>query len=268
MTADATTDVTTDVTTELRQAPPIAWIGGVGASAGLGAALARRFAREGFTVALSGRNADRLELRRQEIAATGATALALPVDLADEAAVREAAARLHQQGALVAAVFNAGSFERAPTLELTSAQFEQTWRTSTLAGFLFAQAALRAILANGRAADAPGGRGSLILTGATAALRGRPPYGAFAAAKAALRSLSQTLAREFGPQAVHVAHVVVDGGIDGERLRSSAPQRAEAAGADGLLDPDAIADAYWQLHAQHRSAWSQEIDLRPFKEVF
>ena len=253
---------------DLRRAPPIAWIGGVGASAGLGAAVARRFAREGFTVALSGRSADRLEQRREEIAAAGGIALALPVDLADDAAVREVAARLQQHGPVVGAIFNAGSFERAPTLELTPAQFEQTWRTSTLAGFLFAQAALRAILANGQAADAPGGRGSLILTGATSALRGRPPYAAFAAAKAALRSLAQTLAREFGPQAVHVAHVVVDGGIDGERLRRNAPGRAEAAGDDGLLSPDAIAETYWHLHAQHRSAWSQEVDLRPFKEGF
>jgi NAD(P)-dependent dehydrogenase (short-subunit alcohol dehydrogenase family) len=131
---------------------------------------------------------------------------------------------------------------------------------TTLGGFLFAQAALRPLLA--------AGRGSLLFTGATASLRGRPPFAAFASAKAGLRSLAQSLAREFGPQNIHVAHVVVDGGIDGERLRTSAPHRVAERGEDGLLKPAEIADAYWHLHQQGRSAWSQEIDLRPFSETF
>jgi len=120
--------------------------------------------------------------------------------------------------------------------------------------------ALRGLLA--------GGGGSLLFTGATASLRGRGAFVAFAAAKAGLRSLAQSLAREYGPRGVHVAHVVIDGGIDGERLRTSAPQRAAEAGADGLLAPEAIAETYWQLHQQHRSAWTQELDLRPYKESF
>jgi NAD(P)-dependent dehydrogenase (short-subunit alcohol dehydrogenase family) len=115
---------------------------------------------------------------------------------------------------------------------------------------------------------APAGRGSLLFTGATASLRGKPPFAAFAAAKAGLRSVAQTFAREFGPRGVHVAHVVIDGGIDGERARSRSPQRVTDAGADGLLHLDAIADVYWHLHTQHRSAWTQELDLRPFKEQF
>ncbi len=114
----------------------------------------------------------------------------------------------------------------------------------------------------------PQGRGSIIFTGATASLRGKPPFTAFAAAKAGLRSLSQSMAREFGPLGIHVAHVVIDGGIDGERLNTSAPQRKISAGDDGLLNIDAIADAYWHIHSQHRSAWTQELDLRPFKETF
>ena len=127
---------------------------------------------------------------------------------------------------------------------------------------------MRALLANEPDARSGDGRGSLLFTGATASLRGGAKFAAFASAKAGLRSLAQSLAREFGPQGVHVAHVVIDGGIDGERLRAAAPQRAIDAGADGLLRPDAIADVYWHLHTQHRSAWTQELDLRPYKETF
>jgi NAD(P)-dependent dehydrogenase (short-subunit alcohol dehydrogenase family) len=113
-----------------------------------------------------------------------------------------------------------------------------------------------------------GAGGSLLFTGATASLRGRGPFVAFAAAKAGLRSLAQSIAREYGPKGIHVAHVVIDGGIDGERLRTAVPEFSERAGADGLLDPDAIAETYWQLHQQHRSAWTHELDLRPYKEAF
>ena len=112
------------------------------------------------------------------------------------------------------------------------------------------------------------GGGTLLFTGATASIRGRGPFTAFASAKAALRSLSQSCAREYGPRGVHVAHVVIDGGIDGEQLRSRAPQRAQEAGADGLLKPEAIAEVYWQLHVQPLSAWTQEMDLRPAREQF
>jgi NAD(P)-dependent dehydrogenase (short-subunit alcohol dehydrogenase family) len=111
------------------------------------------------------------------------------------------------------------------------------------------------------------GGGSLLLTGATASVRGWGPFIAFASAKAALRSIAQSAAREYGPRGIHVAHVVIDGGIDGGRLRS-APDHIEQAGENGLLDPDAIADTYWHLHEQPRSAWTHEVDLRPFKERF
>jgi len=149
---------------------------------------------------------------------------------------------------------------RGTPLELSPEQFESTWRGSAYAGFLFARATLPALLA--------AGSGSLLFTGATASLRGRGPFVAFAAAKAALRSVAQSCAREYGPQGVHVAHIVIDGGIDGDRVRSGAPHRAAQAGTDGLLDPEAIADTYWHLHRQPRSAWTHELDLRPFKEAF
>ena len=160
-------------------------------------------------------------------------------------------------GTLEAAIFNAASGLRAPSLDVTSQAFEDTLKTSAVGGFVFGREAIRRML--------PAGRGSLLLTGATASLRGRPPFVAFAAAKAALRSVGQTFAREFGPRGVHVAHVIIDGGIDGERARTRL-------GADrdptALLALDDIAEVYWHLHSQPRSAWTQELDLRPFKESF
>jgi NAD(P)-dependent dehydrogenase (short-subunit alcohol dehydrogenase family) len=225
----------------------------------LGAALARRFANGGLAVALTGRNVERVRAVTAEIAASG-RAHALPGDVSSVDDVERLAVEVQALGPLRVAIFNAGSMVRGTPLELTPEQFESTWRGSTYAGFLFARATLPRLLA--------AGGGSLLYTGATASLRARGPFVAFAAAKAGLRSVAQSLAREYGPQGVHVAHVVIDGGIDGERLRTHAPQRAAGAGADGLLHPDAIAETYWQLHQQHRSAWTHELDLRPYKETF
>jgi NAD(P)-dependent dehydrogenase (short-subunit alcohol dehydrogenase family) len=238
----------------------VAWIVGVGPSAGLGAALGRRFAKEGLTVALTGRNALRLRSVASEISNAGGQVLALPGDVSSAPDVERLAAEVQALGTLRVAIFNAGNAVRGTPLELTPEQFESTWRGSTYAGFLFARATLPLLLA--------AGSGSLLFTGATASLRGRGPFTAFAAAKAGLRSLAQSVAREYGPRGVHAAHVVIDGGINGERLKTVAPERAAEAGADGLLDPDAIAETYWQLHQQHRSAWTHEVDLRPYKESF
>jgi NAD(P)-dependent dehydrogenase (short-subunit alcohol dehydrogenase family) len=240
--------------------PEVAWIAGVGAGAGLGAALGRRFAKGGLTVALTGRNAQRVNAVAADINGAGGHAIALPGDVSSSADIERLVVAVAGHGTLRAALFNAGNAVRGTPLELTPEQFESTWRGSAYAGFIFARAVLPALLA--------GGGGSLLFTGATASLRGRGPFVAFAAAKAALRSVAQSCAREYGPQGVHVAHVIIDGGIDGERLRTGAPQRVAHAGSDGLLDPDAIADTYWHLHQQHRSAWTHELDLRPFKESF
>lgn len=238
----------------------IVWVVGVGASAGLGAAVARRFAREGFTAVVSGRTAARLESVAEEIRAAGGTAHPLPVDVTVETQVADAAQHIRSLGMLEVAVFNAGSMVAVPSLELSTADFEQTLKTNLLAGFTFSREALRLLV--------PQGRGTLLITGATGSLRGKPPFAAFAAAKAGLRSLSQTLAREFGPKGIHVAHVVIDGVIDGERVRAFAPEYLARLGEDGALNPDAIADVYFQLHGQARSTWTQELDLRPFKENF
>jgi NAD(P)-dependent dehydrogenase (short-subunit alcohol dehydrogenase family) len=246
----------------------VAWIAGVGASAGLGAAVARRHARAGLTVVLSGRTPERIEAVAAEIRSAGGRAYALPGDVSVEADAHRIAAEVVAHGPLRAAVFNAGNAVRGAALDLDAAQFEQAWRGGAFAGFLFAREAIQALLHNAHDPDAPLGRGSLVFTGATASLRGGAKFAAFASSKAALRSLAQSLAREHGPQGLHVAHVVIDGGIDGERLRSAAPERATQAGVDGLLAPEAIAETYWQLHRQHRSAWTFELDLRPFKETF
>ena len=209
---------------------------------------------------LTGRNAQRVSAVAAEITSAGGRAMVLAGDVSSAADIERMAAEVAALGSLRAAIFNAGNAVRGTPLELTPQQFESTWRGSAYAGFLFARAALPALLA------ARGG--SLLFTGATASLRGRGPFVGFASAKAALRSIAQSFAREYGPQGVHVAHIVIDGGIDGERLRSGAPERVAQAGSDGLLHPDAIAETYWQLHQQHRSAWTHELDLRPFKEAF
>jgi len=240
--------------------PHVAWIAGIGASAGLGAALARRFAQAGLVVAVTGRSVPRVQAVTAEIVGAGGRAHGLPGDVSSVDELQRLAAEVAALGHLRVAIFNAGNAVRGTPLELTPEQFEATWRGSTYAGFLFARAALAGLLA--------AGGGTLLFTGATASLRGRGPFVAFAAAKAGLRSVAQSVAREYGPQGVHVAHVVIDGGIDGERLRTSAPQRAAEAGPDGLLNPDAIAETYCQLHQQHRSAWTHELDLRPYQEAF
>jgi NAD(P)-dependent dehydrogenase (short-subunit alcohol dehydrogenase family) len=209
---------------------------------------------------VTGRNNARLESVAAEIRDSGANAIALAGDISIPAEVDRLANAVRSIGHLTSAIFNAGNMVRGTALEVTPEQFESTWRGSAYAGFLFVRAALPLLLDSGG--------GSLLLTGATASVRGGGPFIAFASAKAALRSIAQSAAREYGPRGIHVAHVVIDGGIDGERLRSVAPNHVEQAGENGLLDPDAIADTYWHLHEQPRSAWTHEVDLRPFKERF
>ncbi len=235
----------------------VVWVAGVEASAGLGAAVARRFAKEGLVAAVMGRTPDRIDTVAREIREAGGAAHAFAGDVSREADVLAIAEKVSALGPLEVAVFNAASAVRAPSLEITAAALEDALRTTTVGGFVFGREAVRRLL--------PFERGTLVFTGATASLRGRPPFAAFAASKAALRSISQTLAREFGPRGIHVAHVVIDGGIDGERLQSRAgpvPDR------DGLLALHDIAGVYWHLHAQPRTAWTQEIALRPYKEPF
>ena len=157
-------------------------------------------------------------------------------------------------------IFDAGNNRRIDFKELSAEQFEQFWRVGCFGGFLVGREAARRL--------APLGRGTIIFTGASASMRGKPGFAHFAAAKAGLRMIAQSMAREYGPLGIHVAHVVIDGGIEGDRLLSRMPNLTAERGADGLIGIDAIADTYWTIHKQKRSAWTQEMDLRPFKEPF
>jgi len=237
---------------------------GVGAERGLGAALCRRFAAEGHHVLAAGRTQAKLEKVVEALRASGGSAEAVVADAVSEGDVARLFDRAMAPGAgrdpadLV--VFNAGINQRIDFRELTAATFEEFWRVGCFGGFLVGREAARRLV--------PLGRGTVIFTGASASLRGRPGFAQFAAAKAALRMVAQSMAREYGPLGIHVAHVVIDGGIDGERLRSRFPSIVQERGAEGLLDIDAIAQAYWSIHVQPRSAWTHEMDLRPFKESF
>jgi NAD(P)-dependent dehydrogenase (short-subunit alcohol dehydrogenase family) len=230
---------------------------GVGPEAGLGAALCRRFAREGLRVFAASRHPERLAPLERDGRLTALrcdTTQAADVAALFDAAEREAGA----PPALV--VYNAGNNRMSPLLEMSDAFFEETWRVGCFGGFVAGREAARRML--------PAGGGTLLFTGATASLRARPPFTAFASAKAALRSVAFGMAREFGPRGLHVGHVIVDGVIDGDQVNARFPQLKERLGADGMLAPDAIAEAFWQLHRQPRSAWTLELDLRPYKENF
>lgn len=233
---------------------------GVGAEAGLGGALCTRFAREGLHVFIAGRTAERLQRLSHAIGAAGGRATPVVTDTTVEADVVRLFERAAQTGPLDVVVFNAGNNRMANFAEMPASFFEDTWRVACFGGFLVGREAARRL--------GPQGHGTIVFTGATASIRSRPPFIAFAAAKAGLRAIAQGMARELGPQGVHVAHVIIDGGIAGERLRTHLPDFVAAKGEDGLLDIDAIADAYWYLHTQHRTAWTHELDLRPFKEPF
>jgi NAD(P)-dependent dehydrogenase (short-subunit alcohol dehydrogenase family) len=238
----------------------VAVVIGVGAETGLGAALARRFAREGLRVTIAGRTLDRLRAVAEGIAATGGAALAQVADAASEADVAALLDDADRGGYVELVAYNVGSNVAASTLETTQKLFERLWRQNTLGGFIVGREAARRM--------APRGKGTILFTGATASLRARPPFLAFGAAKAGLRAVAQGLAREFGPKGVHVAHIVVDGVIAGEYAATNFAEYVRSKGADGLLAVDDIADAYWTLHRQPRSAWTHEMDLRPFKEPF
>ena len=243
---------------------PSGVIVGVGAENGLGAALCRRFAREGYHILVAGRTLEKIERVVLSIRETGGSAEALETGTTREEDVVRLFDRAISPGAGLEpadlAVFNAGNNQLIDFRKLTAEQFEQFWRVGCFGGFLVGREAARRMVTLGR--------GTIIFTGASASLRGKPGFAHFAAAKAGLRMISQSMAREFGPAGIHVAHVVIDGGINGDRLRKGVPAMVVERGEDGLLGIDAIAEGYWHIHRQQPSAWTQEIDLRPFKEAF
>ena len=227
----------------------------VGAGHGLSAALARRLAREGFRLALVARNVEKLEPLVASLSAQ-TKVVALAADAADPVRIEDAFARA--EGALGApdlVVFNASQRHRGPIEDLDPAAVMAAYQGGAFAGFLTAQAAARRMLGRGS--------GTILFTGATASVKAMPQSTPFAMAKFALRALAQGLARELGPRGIHVAHVIIDGGI-----ASSWARPGDAGPPDKWLDPDAIAASYLALHRQHRSAWTAEMDLRPWVETF
>jgi len=237
---------------------------GVGGRVGIGAAVARRFAAEGLHAHVVGRTAAKLDAVVADIRAAGGKASAVVNTLGSE---REVAALFEALGAgpLEAVVYNA-AFKNVPRRFLTTppAFIEDNWQLTCLAGLMVGQQALRRMR--------PQGRGTLIVTGATASLRGKPLFAAFASAKAGLRSWTLALAREAAPLGIHVAHAVIDGLVAGDRVKETGGGLGRllvvSKGRDGSLLPEQIAENYWQLHAQPRGAWSRELDLRPWKETF
>ncbi len=243
---------------------PKAVVLGVGALRGIGGAASRRFAKEGYHVLVAGRTPQKIEAVVDAIRKDGGAATAFTIDGTKEDQVTglfdAAMADDNDSGPADLFVFNMGNNAAVDFREMTVQHFEDSWRVGCFAGFLFGREAMRRL--------APLGRGTVIFTGASGSLRGRPRFAAFNATKGGLRLLVQSMAREFGPQGIHVAHVIIDGGIEGDRLLSRMPGRAEQVGPDGLLKVEPIVDNYWHLHTQQRSAWTHEIDLRPYKETF
>jgi len=224
----------------------------VGVGPGLGAALARRFTKADMAVAVARRNADKLKDLAEEI---GGRAYAC--DVADSASVEALFQSVERDlGAPGVVAFNAGAYMRGGILEIKPEDFERCWRIGCLGGFLVGQAAARRMV--------PAGQGTILFTGATASLRGSAGFANLAVPKFGLRALAQSMARELGPKGVHVAHFIIDGQIASERAGYRPAERGE----DAVLSPDAIAEAYYQVHLQPRSTWTHELDLRPCMEKF
>jgi NAD(P)-dependent dehydrogenase (short-subunit alcohol dehydrogenase family) len=233
----------------------------VGAGDATGGAIARRFAREGFVACVTRRSADKLEPLVARIRAEGGQAYGFASDARKEDEVIALVGRIEREIApLEAAVFNIGANVRFGVTDTTERVYRKVWEMGALAGFLMGREVAKAML--------PRGRGTIIFTGATASRRGGAGFAAFAGAKHALRALAQSMARELGPQGIHVAHTIIDGAIDTQFIAETFPERYALKASDGILNPDSIAEAYWQLHCQQRSAWTQEMDLRPWSETW
>lgn len=233
----------------------------IGAGDALGGAIARRFAREGLEAVIVRRNGDQLASLAEAIRQAGGVAHPFGVDARQEDQVVGLFDRVEAEiGPVEVCVFNVGANVRFPIAETTSRVFFKVWEMACFGGFLAGREAARRMT--------PRGRGTILFTGATASVRGREGFAAFASAKHGLRALAQSMARELGPKGVHVAHTIIDGAIDTAWIAENFPQRYALKDQDGILNPDHIADAYWTLHSQPRDAWTHELDLRPWMEAF
>ncbi|NEO32841.1 MAG: SDR family NAD(P)-dependent oxidoreductase [Symploca sp. SIO3C6] len=229
----------------------------LGVGPGLGGAIVRRFARENFAVAMMARNEDMLKAIQQEVEEFGGVALPVATDATNPNSVIDAFAQVKEKlGTPEVFVYNAGTLLMGGILELTPEQFENSWKINCLGAFLAVQQVLPAMVERGS--------GAILLTGATASLRGGARFAGLAVGKFGLRALAQSLAREFSPQGIHVAHIIIDGLINTPRVQAMAPERE----SHTMLSPEAIAQTYWQLYLQEPTAWTLELDLRPAVEKF
>lgn len=234
----------------------------LGVGPGIGRAVALRFAREGYSVALLARRLERLQPIAEEIkqlqsslTPSPAQPISISTDATDADSVTAAFKQIEATlGSPDVLVYNAGSFKRASAIQITPQEFETHWKANCFGGFVAAQQVLPKMVERKE--------GTVIFTGATASLRGSSLFSAFAVGKFGLRALAQSLAREFGPQGIHVAHVIIDGQVDNEYQVKSQPDLK----IDAFLKSEAIAEEYWRLHTQHKTTWTQELDLRPYGE--
>jgi NAD(P)-dependent dehydrogenase (short-subunit alcohol dehydrogenase family) len=237
----------------------------VGAGDSTGGAIARRFAREGFTACVTRRSVDKLQPLIAQIQADGGQAHGFASDARKEEEVVALVEQIEATiGPIEVMVFNIGANVPCSILDESARKFFKIWEMACFSGFLNAREVARRMVAR----EGSGHKGTIVFTGATASLRGAANFAAFAGAKHALRALAQSMARELGPRGIHVAHVVVDGAIDTEFIRENFPERYALKSEDGILNPDHIADNYWMLHNQPRDAWTHELDLRPYMEKF
>jgi NAD(P)-dependent dehydrogenase (short-subunit alcohol dehydrogenase family) len=245
----------------------VAMIVGAGASEGIGGAAARKAAAEGLHTFVVGRTQEKLDALVAEITAAGGKATAIAADTTRAEDVKRMFDVAEAEAGLPDfVVYNAGNNRFSALTDMSDDFFEDLWRLCAFGGFLVGREMAQRVLPEGE--DTRDTQATLVFTGATGSIRARPPFTAFASAKAAERALAHGMAREFGKRGLHVAHVIIDGGVDGAQLKTRWKEFLEAKGADGGLNVDAVADAYWSLHLQHQTAWTLEMDLRPYKEEF
>jgi NAD(P)-dependent dehydrogenase (short-subunit alcohol dehydrogenase family) len=241
---------------------PVCFI--VGAGDYIGAAIAKRFAQGGYTVCVARRNGEKSDGLVAEIKASGGTAFNFSMDAREEDQVIERFALIESEiGPIEVMISNAGGNVNFPILETTERVFYKVWRMACFTGFLAGREAAKHML--------PRGKGSIFFTGATASLRGGSGYAAFASAKFGLRALAQSMARELGPEGIHVAHLIIDSGVDTEFVRDRLSKQginADDLPANTLMHPSSVGEAYWMMHQQKPDAWTHEMDIRPFSEKF
>ena len=234
----------------------------MGAGPGLGSSLAKKFAEVGHHVYVSrrARNQDQLEQLAENIKSDGHLASSMPCDAREESEVQKLFNAVKKENKIDCAIYNIGANVFFPIEETTPRVFKKVWEMAAFGGFLFGKEAAKIMSQQGY--------GTIIFTGATASIRGKPGFSAFSSAKSALRNLAQSMARELGPKGIHVAHTVIDGAIDHPWIKENFPEIYKLKEVGGILNPDKIAHEYYNLHCQDKTSWTHELDLRPYMEKF